>query len=134
VKVLLPEDLGQAGKDQAQVYVRRLVGYRVSGERMTGDKVTRADAVTSQVNIGRVGMLRAGWNAALLDELGSCPLGRHDDQVDALGLAFSGVTWRAKLRISAEAVALSRLRPVGRMRVRDDRIGPDRLPNSSRLY
>ena len=50
-----------------------------------------------------------------IDELGSFPVGGHDDQVDALSLAFSGVTRRAPLRISAEAVALSRLRPVGRM-------------------
>jgi hypothetical protein len=78
-------------------------------------------------------MLRAGWNTAVVDELGSFPLGAHDDTVAALSLAFSGVT-RAPLRISAEIVALSRLRPVGRMRVRDDCIGPDRLPYSSRFY
>ena len=60
-------------------------------------------------------MLRAGWNAALIDELGSFPVGTHDDQVDALSLAFSGVTRRAPLRISAAVVALSLLRPVGRM-------------------
>jgi phage terminase large subunit-like protein len=131
---LLPEDPGQAGKDQAQDYIRRLVGFRAVAERMSGDEVTRADAVASQCNVGRVGMLRAGWNAAVVDELGSFPLGVHDDIVDALSLAFSGVTRRAPLRISAEVVALSRLRPVGRTRVRDDRIGPDRIPYSSRFY
>jgi phage terminase large subunit-like protein len=44
---------------------------------MSGDKVTRADAVASQCNVGRVGTLRAGWNAAVVDELGSFPLGVH---------------------------------------------------------
>jgi predicted phage terminase large subunit-like protein len=118
VKVLLPEDPGQAGKDQAQDYIRRLVGFRVVAERMTGDKVTRADAVAGQCNIGRVGMLRAGWNAALIDELGSFPLGAHDDIVDALSLAFSGVVRRPPMRISAEAVEmLSRLPPVRRQPV-----------------
>jgi predicted phage terminase large subunit-like protein len=107
VKVLLPEDPGQAGKDQAQDYVRRLIGFRVEAVRMTGDKVTRADAVASQGNIGRIGMLRAGWNAALVDELGSFPVGRHDDQVDALSLAFNGVARQPPMRISMEAVARS---------------------------
>jgi predicted phage terminase large subunit-like protein len=118
VKVLLPEDPGQAGKDQAQDYVRRLVGFRVVAERMTGDKVTRADAVASQCNIGRIGMVRAGWNAVLIDELGSFPLGVHDDIVDALSLAFSGMARRPPMRISAEAVEnLSRLPPVRRQAV-----------------
>jgi len=108
VKVLLPEDPGQAGKDQAQDYIRRLVGFRVQAVRMSGDKVTRADAVASQCNIGRVGMLRGPWNAALIDELGSFPVGGHDDQVDALSLAFSAVARRPPIRISAEALARSR--------------------------
>jgi phage terminase large subunit-like protein len=60
-------------------------------------------AVASKVNIGRVGMIRLSWNAALIDEFGSFPLGQHDDLVDALALAFAAVVtdgskwarWRA---------------------------------------
>jgi len=88
-EILLPEDPGQAGKDQSQSYVRDLVGFRVEAVRMSGSKEARADAVASQVNIGAISMLRAPWNAALIDELGAFPLGRYDDQVDALSLAFS---------------------------------------------
>jgi phage terminase large subunit-like protein len=66
-----------------------LSGFAVEAERMSGDKATRADAAASQANIGRLGMLRAPWNAALVEELAAFPRGVHDDQVDALSLAFS---------------------------------------------
>jgi predicted phage terminase large subunit-like protein len=89
VKQWFPEDPGQAGKDQVQSYIKLLSGYRVEAERMTGDKVTRADACASQANIGQIGMLKASWNASLIDELASFPSGRWDDQTDALSLAFS---------------------------------------------
>jgi predicted phage terminase large subunit-like protein len=89
VEQWLPQDPGQAGLDQAESYIRSMPNFRVKAERMTGDKVTRADSVACQVNIGAVGMLRAPWNAAFIDELGAFPRGVHDDQVDALSLAFS---------------------------------------------
>jgi len=94
-KVMLPQDPAQAGADQANSYVQLLIGHRVETVRMTGNKETRADAVASQVNIGRLALLRASWNAALIDELGAFPLGQHDDQVDALSLAFSQLTVEA---------------------------------------
>jgi len=87
-KTYLPQDPAQAGVDQGHSYVELLAGHQVELVRMTGDKVTRADVVASQCNIGRVGMLKAPWNAAFIDELGSFPLGAWDDQVDALSLAY----------------------------------------------
>jgi predicted phage terminase large subunit-like protein len=88
-KIWIPRDPAQAGADQADSYIRMLTGYPVAAERMSGDKATRADAVASQCNIGRLAMLKAPWNPAFAEELGSFPVGLHDDQVDALSLAFS---------------------------------------------
>jgi predicted phage terminase large subunit-like protein len=88
-KIWIPKDPAQAGADQADSYIRMLSGYRAEAERMSGDKATRADAAASQANIGRLGMLRAPWNAAFIEELAAFPRGVHDDQVDALSLAFS---------------------------------------------
>jgi predicted phage terminase large subunit-like protein len=88
-KVWLPRDPAQAGADQADSYIRMLSGYPAATERMSGDKVTRADAAASQANIGRIALVRAPWNAAFIEELASFPVGLHDDQVDALSLAFS---------------------------------------------
>jgi predicted phage terminase large subunit-like protein len=87
-KVWIPKDPGAAGVDQAESFIRMLSGHRVEAERMTGDKATRAEACAAQLNIGRVAMLRANWNMALVEELASFPRGVHDDQVDALSLAF----------------------------------------------
>jgi predicted phage terminase large subunit-like protein len=87
--IWLPQDPAQAGADQVESYIRHLSGYPVHAERMSGDKATRADSCASQSNIGRVALLRAPWNAAFIEELAAFPLGRHDDQVDALSLAFS---------------------------------------------
>jgi predicted phage terminase large subunit-like protein len=88
-KIWIPRDPGSAGVDQADSMIRMLAGYPVHAERMTGHKTTRAESCASQLNIGRIGMVRAGWNGALTEELTAFPSGRHDDQVDALSLAFS---------------------------------------------
>jgi predicted phage terminase large subunit-like protein len=88
-KQWFPRDPGQAGVDQAESYVQMLSGCRVEAVRQTGDKATRADAAASQANIGQIGMLRADWNAPLIDELGAFPSGVHDDIVDALSLVFN---------------------------------------------
>ena len=104
-KIMLPRDPAQAGQDQADSYVQLLAGYRVETVRQTRSKEIRADAVASQVNIGRVGMMRASWNAVLIDELGAFPLGQHDDQVDALSLTFSHLTAEAARRARFRAPA-----------------------------
>lgn len=42
-KISIPQDPGQAGKEQAQSYVRELTGYSVKSRPVSGDKVTRAE-------------------------------------------------------------------------------------------
>ena len=87
--ISLPQDPGQAGKSQAQYLVGGLAGYRVHASRETGPKATRAAPVASQIEAGNMALLRGGWNAAFLDEARAFPLGRKDDQVDALSRAFA---------------------------------------------
>jgi predicted phage terminase large subunit-like protein len=45
--------------------------------------------IASQVNVGNVQIVTAGWNRAFLDELAAFGSTAHDDQVDALSLAYS---------------------------------------------
>ena len=54
----------------------------------TGDKVTRAEPLAAQVNVGNVLMLRGPWNEPLIEEMRLFPNGAFDDQVDALSRAF----------------------------------------------
>ncbi len=88
VKIHMPQDPGQAGKDQAESYVRLLLGYMVTAETVRGEKTLRADPYASQVEAGNVALLKAPWNAAYIEELRGFPAG-HDDQVDASADAFT---------------------------------------------
>jgi predicted phage terminase large subunit-like protein len=83
VRVGLPQDPGQAGKQQVAWLTSLLAGFRVVAGPETGAKATRASPVAAQVEAGNLTLLRAGWNRALLDELRDFPTGRKDDQVDA---------------------------------------------------
>lgn len=89
VMIGLPQDPGQAGKTQVLYLTRRLSGYPVKSSPESGDKITRADPIAAQVNVGNVSMVRAPWNDALIAELRIFPNGAHDDQVDALSRAFA---------------------------------------------
>ena len=89
VEQSLPQDPGQAGKSQIAYMVSELAGYRVHTSTETGDKTTRAEPLSSQVNVGNVLMLRAPWNKPLIEEMRMFPNGKFDDQVDSLGRAFN---------------------------------------------
>jgi len=91
VRVSIPQDPGQAGKTQVLHLSRQLAGYSVHTSPETGDKVTRAEPLASQINVGNVLMMRGPWNAALIDEMRMFPNGKQDDQVDALSRAFAGL-------------------------------------------
>ena len=90
-QISIPQDPGQAGKSQAQSFIRLLAGYNVEATPETGNKSTRAAPFAAQVSAGNVRMLKASWNSVFLDELSTFPAGRHDDQVDAASRAFSKV-------------------------------------------
>ena len=81
--IRIPQDPGQAGKAQAEDYVRALAGYMVTALPVTGDKETRAKPLAAQSEIGNVKLVRGSWNEAFLDEIETFPAGAHDDQVDA---------------------------------------------------
>jgi predicted phage terminase large subunit-like protein len=89
VRISLPQDPGQAGKTQVLYLTRKLAGYPVTTSPESGDKVTRAEPLAAQINVGNVLMLRGPWNDALINEMRMFPNGTTDDQIDALSRAFS---------------------------------------------
>lgn len=94
VRIALSQDPGQAGKSQAEYLIRKLAGYRVSAERETGDKVTRAGGFSAQCEAGNVKLVRGLWNNDYLTELENFPTdGKHghDDQVDASANGFNRI-------------------------------------------
>jgi predicted phage terminase large subunit-like protein len=90
VEVVIEQEPGSAGLSQIAAMVTLLAGFRVSGKRATGDKVTRAGPLASQCEAGNVKLLSGPWVGAFLDQLSAFPSdGVHDDIVDSASLAFS---------------------------------------------
>ena len=89
VTINLPQDPGAAGKAQVQYLTRCLVGFNVQSSTESGDKVTRAEPLASQVNVGNAYLIRGAWNRDFIEELRTFPNGSHDDQVDAASRAFA---------------------------------------------
>ena len=98
VRITVPQDPGQAGKEQANSYVKMLAGYTVETVKPSGSKENRANPFASQVQAGNVLLLRGEWNDDYISELESFPDGSHDDMVDASSDAFNKLaevkSWR----------------------------------------
>ncbi len=92
VRQRLPQDPGQAGKDQAQSYMKMLAGYDVQIKPESGDKATRAEPMAAQWQHGMFDVVIGDWNEEYFNELESFPEGKFKDMVDAGSSAFSELT------------------------------------------
>ena len=88
VTVRLPQDPGQAGKAQAQSFVRMLGGFSVSVAIESGNKITRAEPFSSQWLAGNVDVKEAPWNDDYFRQLENFPTGQLKDMVDASANAY----------------------------------------------
>ncbi len=104
--VSIPQDPGQAGKDQAQSIVRSLAGYTAKSSPETGDKETRAMPLAAQAEVGNVEILEGEWNEEFLDELCTFPSSKYDDQVDAASRAFNEATKPAPTATTGQVTGL----------------------------
>lgn len=101
----LPQDPGQAGKEQAQSYLKFLAGFTVKILPESGDKVTRAEPLSAQwlglegMDKGNVDVLIADWNETYFNQMENFPQSKFKDMVDGSSSAFneieSGVTYSA---------------------------------------
>jgi predicted phage terminase large subunit-like protein len=106
-KQSIPQDPGQAGKTQVLYLTRALAGYTVLSSPESGDKVTRAEPVAAQINVGNVSMLRGDWNSAFVAELRMFPNGKNDDQVDGLSRAFAELIGKYAMKIDPNLLNLA---------------------------
>lgn len=115
VIIWLPQDPGQAGKWQAQDYIKRLSGFRVTATPEARNsssenpapskqsaKVTRFSPFSAQAEAGNVKFLRGDWNTRLFEELEGFPEAKHDDSADAVSRAFAGLISAPPILISPE--------------------------------
>ena len=105
-RILIPQDPGQAGKEQALSYIRSLAGFNVKSKPVSGSKITRAEPFAAQWQQGNVLLLEGKWNESFLHELEGFPDALHDDQVDAASDAFSAVAYARTRHIDRGDFAL----------------------------
>lgn len=97
VTTRLPQDPGQAGKAQAQSFLKFLAGFIVKILAESGDKVTRAEPFSAQwlglegMEKGNVDVLIAPWNEEYFNQMENFPQSKFKDMVDASSSAFSEV-------------------------------------------
>lgn len=100
IRIVVPQDPGQAGKFQAQDLVRYLAGYNIRAVKQSGSKEMRAEPFAAQCEAGNVCLIRARWNEPFIDEMCNFPSG-HDDQVDAASGAFEELVSRGEICVGA---------------------------------
>lgn len=89
VKIRLPQDPGQAGKAQAQSYIKFLSGFDVVAIPESGSKETRAEPMAAQWQAGNFDIVAGDWNELYLQQLENFPTGKFKDMVDASSSAFA---------------------------------------------
>lgn len=89
VKIRLSQDPGQAGKEQAQSYIKMLAGFSVATVKESGDKQSRAEPFAAQWQAGNVYVVAGPWTEALLGQYESFPESKFKDLVDAGSNAFN---------------------------------------------
>lgn len=94
-KIHIPQDPGQAGKDQVLTLRQALGGYAVVSHPVTGSKAVRAAAYASSAKAGCVHLINGPWVTSFLEEhelFTGTKDGPHDDQVDATADGYMQTT------------------------------------------
>ncbi|MBS3775805.1 MAG: phage terminase large subunit [Bacteroidales bacterium] len=89
VEVWVEQEPGSGGKESAEATIRNLAGFSVFADKVTGDKVRRADAYSVQVNNGNIQLIEDHWNKEFINEHRFFPYSTYKDQVDAAAGAFA---------------------------------------------
>ena len=92
-KIVMEQEPGSSGIyaiDHFSRYILR--GYNFIGDRVTGNKVVRAQPLSAAASNGNVKILEnMPWSVGLLYELEQFPNVVHDDQVDGMSGAFNAI-------------------------------------------
>lgn len=99
VRIRLPQDPGQAGKAQAQSFIKYLAGFDVTAVAESGSKESRAEPMAAQWQAGNFDLMVGDWNEPFLLELENFPVGKWKDQVDAAANAFSEIEIKSQFDV-----------------------------------
>lgn len=101
VRQRLPQDPGQAGKEQAESYIEMLAGYSVVTRPESGSKESRAEPMAAQWQQGFFDVMEGEWNEAYFNQLESFPESKFKDMVDGGSSAFGEITLYMKFNINS---------------------------------
>ena len=96
VRIRIAKDPGQAGKDQAESYIKYLAGFDVTAVAETGSKESRAEPMAAQWQAGNFDIVAGDWNEAYLQQLENFPDSKWKDMVDASANGFAEVEIRSQ--------------------------------------
>jgi predicted phage terminase large subunit-like protein len=99
VRIRLPQDPGQAGKEQAQSYIKFLSGFDATTVSESGSKESRAEPMAAQWQAGNFDIVIAPWNDPYISQLENFPEGKYKDMVDASANAFTEIELRTQFNI-----------------------------------
>lgn len=91
VRIRLPKDPGQAGKEQAESYIKFLAGFDVTAVAESGSKESRAEPMAAQWQAGNFDILAGPWNEEYLQQLENFPDSMFKDMVDASANGFAEI-------------------------------------------
>lgn len=100
VHVWVEQEPGSGGKESAENTVRNLQGYTCKIEKVTGDKVTRAEPLSCQVEIGNFYVVEGDYlhgQEGAMQQFRMFPNGKLKDMIDATGGAYNKLTTNQSL-------------------------------------
>lgn len=99
VRIRLPKDPGQAGKEQAESYIKFLSGFDVTAVAESGSKEARAEPMAAQWQAGNFDIMYSEWNEMYLTQLENFPDGKFKDMVDASANAFAEIETKTAFNV-----------------------------------
>lgn len=100
VRIRLPKDPGQAGKEQADSYIKFLAGFDVVTVAESGSKESRAEPMAAQWQAGNFDLLYGPWNEEYLYQLENFPDHKFKDMVDASANGFAEIETKNVFNLS----------------------------------
>lgn len=95
VKIWVEQEPGSGGKESGENTVVNLQGFTCKLEKVTGDKVTRAEPLSCQMDVMNVYAVEGAYlrgEEGLLEQLKIFPNGKLKDKIDACGGAYNKLT------------------------------------------
>lgn len=89
VTIWVEQEPGSGGKESAEATIKNLAGFTVRADKVTGDKVVRAEPLAAQAKANNVKIVKGKWNEGYIEELIAFPKGTFSDKIDASSGAFN---------------------------------------------